>query len=146
MGGAREVRVDERGTDAEVEVDAIDARSEALLRIDARSEGGGGAVRRAGGEVVVADGGRAGNFGGVIFRRAIAFSQSLEMRADVVGLARDVDADSSSKDSAELPVICWGKSAAPGLVLGSDRETEWKEETEEPCVWPRPDPISSVGG
>lgn len=57
------------------------------LRMDARSDGGGGAVRRnAGGGETVAVGatGRAGSFGGI--RRAIAFSQSWEMSAVVVGL------------------------------------------------------------
>lgn len=97
----------------EVEADAAE-EEDAMLRMDgARSGGGGGgADRRAlavGGETGAAVG-RAGSLGGCgCFRRAMAFSQSCEMRATVVGLARAADADNSSKESASLswlPVVC----------------------------------------
>jgi hypothetical protein len=139
-GGGRAVSA-AIGVVADLEVDAeVEEETDAMLRIDARSDGGGGAARRAGGgeTVVAVVVGRAGSFGG--FRRAMAFSQSCEMRAAVVGLASAAEADNSSKDSAELPVVCSVVCcAAVGLGLGerSERETEWKDEMEEPWVWPR---------
>jgi hypothetical protein len=99
------VRIGVVVVDLEVDAEAeLDEAEDAKLRMDAaRSGGGGGAARRAGGETVVV-GGRAGSFGGC--RRAMAFSQSCEMRAEVVGLANAAEAESSSNDSAELPVVC----------------------------------------
>lgn len=133
---------------ADLEVDAeAEEEADVVLRMDARSDGGGGAARREGGDetvVVIVWGGRAGSFGG--WRRAMAFSQSCEMRAEVVGLAKAAEADNSTKDSAELPVVCSIVCcAALGLGLGdrSDRDTEWKDEMEESWVWLRGEERSS---